>query len=344
MLPIRVSLRNLRISCTTAFAVLFLMVLGLFPCNAAGRALWSPQESGRLQHPAEMQSQEPQPAQSQETQPQETQVPVSNYQKPVFQKLIPNGQLAFLNHFQGAASKDVIRDKEYPKLMHRVIPDCMFHYGKDMPLTDAREKVLTGSTLPVQIRDGRYVMASGQSGPYLMGRGFMWIDLQDGIALGGFYFHPTNGEPTPTINIFSQQVKEKSLKMSQLPASFAEDFSQWSADSRVAPVTTRYFITGSNEKILLEHDEHYCAPTAARSAPPDNRCEQMNADAADIDMSAAYYVDQTHHATNATAWMITGEDQVTWIQVRYDTCRITPDPLSCHIRMTRERTHRLISQ
>jgi hypothetical protein len=36
----------------------------------------------------------------------------------------------------------------------------------------------------------------------------------------------------------------------------------------------------------------------------------MNADAADMDVTAAYYLEQTHHATNATAWMIEGDDQV----------------------------------
>jgi len=219
----------------------------------------------------------------------------------------------------------------------------MFHYGWDMPLADALEKVLTGSPLPVQIRDGRYVMVSGRSGPYLSGRGFMWIDRQDGIALGGFYFHPTNGEPTPTVTIFSKQVKERFLRMSQLPTAFAQDLSQWSTDSRVPSVTTRYFITGSNEKILLEHDEDYCAFVDNTAAPPKDGCEQMNADAADIDLNAAYYLEQTNHATNATAWMIVGQDQLAWTQVRFDTCRVGPDPLPCHIRLTRERTHVIIN-
>src|ERR1700683_1910314 len=85
-----------------------------------------------------------------------------------------------------------------------------------MPLADAVDKMIKGSPLPVRIRDGRYVIVAGRMGPYLGGRGFVWIDMQDGIALGGFYFHPTNGEPTPTLNIFSRQVKEDALAMSQL--------------------------------------------------------------------------------------------------------------------------------
>ena len=219
----------------------------------------------------------------------------------------------------------------------------MFHYGHDMALAEAMDAVIKGSPQPVQIRDGRYLMVSGLKGPYLAGRGFIWMDLQDGISLGGFYFHPTNGEPTPTVNIFSRQVKEQTLALSQLPPTFFQDLLQWSVDSRVPPVTPRYFITGSNKKILLEHDEDYCASVGGIAVALPPACEQMNADAADVDLNAAYYLDQTHHATNATAWMITGTDMAEWLQLRANTCKAGPDPLRCRIRMTRERIHVVIT-
>lgn len=277
-------------------------------------------------------------------QSQDPQASASDYDKAIFQKAIPSDQLQFLAQFAGTPTNDVIRDKQYRKSMQSVISDCMFHYGRDMMLPEALVKVLIGSPLPVQIRDGRYVMVSSRSGPYLAGRGFMWIDMQDGIALGGFFFRPTNGEPTPTVTIFSRQLsKEKSIKMTQLPAAFAEDLSQWSADSYIPAVTTRYSISGANRKVLLEHDENYCAPADPTKTPVENDCEQMNADAADIDMNAAYYLEQTHHATNGTAWMI-GADQTAWIQLRDDTCRTGPDALKCHIRMTRQRTHALLDE
>jgi hypothetical protein len=130
-------------------------------------------------------------------------------------------------------------------------------------------------------------------------------------------------------------LKEDYLKLSQLPPAFAEDLVQWSQESRVPPLTTRYFITGSNKKIMLEHDEDFCAPLSGSSAPGDSGCVAMDAD---LDMNAAYYMEQTHHATNATAWMITGQDQVDWLQVRANTCRHDPDPMGCRIRMTHERT------
>jgi uncharacterized protein YecT (DUF1311 family) len=270
--------------------------------------------------------------------------PASPFDLSIFQKPIPSDQRAFLGNFAASASDKAVRDRQYRKLLHSVIPDCVFHYGWDMSLFNALDTVLKGSPLPVEIRDGRYVMVSGRSGPYLLGRGFMWIDMLDGIALGGFYFRPTNGEPTPTVTIFSRQVKEAALEMSQLPPAFVAYLSQWSAAARVPPVTTRYFITGSNEKIVLEHDEDYCAPTDGTTSPPRDVCERMNVNAADVDVNAAYYLGQTNHATNATAWMINGADQLAWIQMRDATCRVGPDPLTCHILMTRERTRVIIGR
>lgn len=329
----RAPLPKLKISYVLGFVALWLLATGILLPNAAGDGSANAQESG---HP-----QSPQP-QTQDPQAQETPSPVLNFNKAIFLKPIPGDQLAFLNQFTGWATKAVIRDKQFHKLMKSVIPDCMFHYGRDMMLSDALEMVLKESPEPVQIRDGRYMMLSGGSGPYLGGRGFMWIDMRDGIALGGFYFHPTNGEPTPSVVIFSRQVKEDTLAMSQLPPAFIDDFVQWSTEFRVAPVTTRYFITGSNKRILLEHDEDYCMNRDGTASPADSGCEQMNADAADFDMNAASYLEQTHHATNATAWMITDQDQVAWLQVRDNTCRTGPDPLRCHIRMTHQRTHAII--
>jgi hypothetical protein len=281
-----------------------------------------------------------QQAPSQGAQTQDAQAPASNYNKAMFQPPLPASELSFLSKFDGTPAGVAIKDKQYRKLMGKIIPNCMFHYGKDMPLNDALEMVLKDSNAPVQVLDGRYVMVSGDAGPYLAGRGFMWIDMQDGIAMGGFFFHPTNGEPTPTVAVFSKQVKEKAVKMSELPPAFTENLAEWSAAERIPPITTRYFLTGSNERVLLEHDENYCAPVVA-SGPADDQCEQMNADAADIDMNAAYYLEQTHHATNATAWMIS-HDETVWIQMRDSACRVDPDPLGCRIRRTREQVHVIV--
>ena len=326
--------RRIKLSCLLAFTALWFTRTSTLQPAAAGSESSGAQETG--QPPQSSGSQSP------DSQSSESQPPVPQYDKAIFQKPIPSDQLAFLSHFDRMRSGDAIRDKQYRKLLHNVVPDCIFHYGTDMSLSDAIDMVLKDSSAPVQVRDGRYVIVSGRSGPYLMGRGFLWIDVQDGIGLGAFYFHPTNGEPTPVVIAFSRQVKEKALGISQLPPVFAQDLTRWSRESYVPPVTTRYFITGSNEKILLEHNEDYCQPADGTTPPPDDVCLQMNADASDLDVNAAYYLEQINHATNGTAWMIPGDDQVAWVQIRDETCRVGPDPLRCHIRMTRERTHVIV--
>lgn len=188
---------------------------------------------------------------------------------------MPANELAGLAHFAGSPSGDVYRDKQFHKLMKSFVPECMFHYGRDMPLSDALEQVLKISKAPVLLRDGRYLMLIGHNGPYLHGRGFLWLDLQEGIGPGGFFFSPTNGEPSPTLCVFSRQVKEETLRMSQLPAAFRADLNEWLLQSALPPITARYFLTGSNRRILPEHDEDYCNPAVGTP------CDQMNADAAD---------------------------------------------------------------
>jgi hypothetical protein len=323
------SLRMLKASSVLIFTALLMSFTG----SAGAQESVSPS-----QPPAPVERQEPQAQEPQPPPPPSRPAPPLHYDKAIFLKTIPPDQLAFLNQFAGAPSSDLYQDKQFRKLMKNVLPDCMFHYGRDMPLSDAMDIVFKGSRIPVAIRDGRYLSLAGNNGPYLAGRGFIWIDLQDGIGVGGFYFHPTNGEPTPSVNVFSRQIKDEALSLGDLPPAFAEDMSRWAGDSSVPPVATRYFLTGSNKKVLLEHDEDFCSPTDGTIAPSGDVCEQMNADAADDDMIAASYLDQTHHATNATAWMITDPDQVAWLRVRDNTCGGVADPLGCRIRVTRERT------
>jgi hypothetical protein len=280
--------------------------------------------------------QAPPQAQTSEAASQPSQAQEAAYDPAIFQKPIPNDQLTFLNQFVGQPSSELFRDKQFRKLMKSFVPDCMYHYGSDMPLEDALERVMSASREPVLLRDGRYVLLSGLRGPYLSGRGFLWIDIQTGIGMGAFFFHPTNGEPTPAVTVFARQMREKALTMSELPPAFADDMIQWATEASVPPVTTRYFIGGLNKRILLEHDEDYCAAGPGSTAPPPDVCREMAADAADVDATAAYYLDQIHYATNGTAWTI-GQDQLAWIQTRNTTCGIGPDPLGCRIRVSRER-------
>lgn len=283
-----------------------------------------------------------QPAQQQPPAPVTRQAPqVPQYDKAIFLRPMAPAQLSFLTQSANDSSGELYRSHEFRKLMKNFVPDCLFHFGRDMPLGDALDLLLTNSADPVIVRQGRYVMLSGSGDPYHQAHALLWIDMQDGIGLGAFFFHPHNGEPTPTVAVFSRQVKETTIAMSQLPPDFAADLARWTAEEQIAPITTRYFLTGNNKRILLEHDEDYCALGDGTLAPPGSGCEQMNADAADIDETAAYYLDQVHYATNATAWMI-GADQVAWLQVRTNTCGGVADPIGCRIRITREHTHQII--
>jgi hypothetical protein len=272
----------------------------------------------------------PQPTTTQE-QPPQGGVPE------IFEARIPAEQMAFLSGLQGVSSGDVIRDKQFKKVMKFFVPNCEFHYGRDMPLDAALHMAIDGSRTPAQIHDRRYFTIAGSRGPYLAGRAMIWIDMKEGIGLGAFYFHPTNGEPTPSVAVFSRQVKEKALGMSDLPETFAEDLSAWAGGSQVPVVTTRYFLTGGNMRVLLEHDEDFCSGANVNLAPEGEACEQMDADAADLDEVAAYYLDQVHYRTNATAWMI-GPDQQEWLVARDRTCGGVADGLGCRIRVTREHT------
>ena len=270
--------------------------------------------------------QQPAPVERPEVQgPAQDQVAPAGGVPDVFESRIPADQMAFLSGMAGARSGDVIRDKQFKRLMKSFVPTGEFHYGRDMGLDDALQMVIDGSRVPAQIHDGRYFTIAGSGGPYLAGRAMVWIDMKEGVGIGAFYFHPTNGEPTPSVAVFSRQVKEKALGMTDMPEPFAEDLNAWAEGSRVPALTTRYFITGSNMRVLLEHDEDYCSGTNLSLVPQGELCEQMDADAADLDEVAAYYLDQVHYRMNATAWMI-GPDQVAWIGVRDRTCGGVADP------------------
>jgi uncharacterized protein YecT (DUF1311 family) len=213
-----------------------------------------------------------------------------------------------------------------------------YHYCRDMSLSEAVETILDGSTLPVDVRDGRFVTVSGNNSPYLAGRGMLWFDIQTGVAFGAFHFHPTNGEPTPTVTVFSRQLTDHELTMGQFPEPFVEDLEQWADAARIPTITPRYFIPENGKKYVLAHDEDYCwRPPGAFPADPD-ACQQMNANAADDDMNAAYFMQETGNAANATAWML-GPDQVAWISLRDRSCG---NGLACRIRITRQRTQVLM--
>ena len=258
-----------------------------------------------------------------------------------FQNPIPADQLTFLNDYAGKTAKEIQKDKRFKKLMKLVIPSTEYHYGRDMPLSETVETMLDGAPLPIDIREGRYVMVASHGGSFKEGRGFLWFDMQAGIALGGVYFHPTNGEPTPTLAIYSRQLSYTSLAMGQLPVAFQQDLAQWMLVARPQYVSPRYFIPENGKKYVLLHDEDYCSNPVDTPPVAKDGCEELNAEAADADVDAAYLMARTNNAANATAWMLDPE-QVAWIGVRNRTCG--PSGFACRIRVSRQRTRALIGQ
>jgi uncharacterized protein YecT (DUF1311 family) len=255
----------------------------------------------------------------------------------VLQNLIPADQLAFLNDYANDAPKSLLRDKRFKNLLKQAIPRTEYHYGTDKSLQDASEELLGTDAIPVTVREGRYVTISTRGGSYLAGKTLMWFDKQTGLALGSIYFHPTNGEPTPTLTVFSRQLTDTSLSMSQLPPEFVADLDEWERGTRIPAISPRYFIPANGKKYVLVHDEDYCFHPEDEAAP--EVCEQESADAADDDMNAAYFMEETHNAANATAWMLE-PDQVEWLAVRERTCGM--NNFACRIEITRRRTGVLI--
>jgi hypothetical protein len=94
--------------------------------------------------------------------------------------------------------------------------------------------------------------------------------------------------------------------MSQLPLAFVQDLNEWAGLVGVPPVTTRYFINASSEKVVLAHDEDFCKRASGMAAPP-STCRQMNAEAAHIDAEASHFLNQTNYASNATVRMVTAK-------------------------------------
>ncbi|HEY2469861.1 MAG TPA: lysozyme inhibitor LprI family protein [Terracidiphilus sp.] len=266
---------------------------------------------------------------------QTPQVPPAAPQYVQFQNPIPSGQLAFLTGYAGRTTRELMKDKQFKALLKLTIPRTEYHYGRDMSLSDALDVVLSGSPLAVNIRDGRFVIVTGKQGPYLHGRGFLWFDLQEGVALGGFYFSPTNGEPSPTFTIFSRQLTQTSLALGQFPQPFVDDVSQWSMVSSVPEISPRYFIPENGKKYVLEHDEDYCWHPEGTPAPAQDQCLQANLAAANADVDAGYFMQQTRHAANATAWMLDPQ-QSAWLTMRESTC-LGPGALGCRLRVTRQR-------
>src|SRR5215472_11538103 len=144
-----------------SFTVWFYVVLALDaagqtkPEAAPPRSPASPPQAAPNPKSSQQPSQQPAPPSAETQSPAAAQPPTTgdkppaepqpgepDYNKIIFQNALSVDQLASLKRFEGATAGDLLHDKQFHKLMRSVIPDCMFHYGHDMPLLEAMETVL----------------------------------------------------------------------------------------------------------------------------------------------------------------------------------------------------------
>jgi hypothetical protein len=228
-----------------------------------------------------------------------------------FTSSISRSQFAFLKDYAGRAASDADGKQKVRMLVGVVAPYTPYHFGTDFPLPQVLSTLLLNEPQPIEIRDARYAMMSGIRNAIHKRAGFLWVDMREGFALGAIYFDPSNGEPSPTVTIFSRQLDRKTVRMSHLPRAFVEDLSRWAALEELPPITTRYFIGASGDKYVLKHEENFCEHSEGVATPsPKGVCEKMNAQAAIIDMTATRFLEQTHNASNATIKMIASTGQV----------------------------------
>jgi hypothetical protein len=286
-------------------------------------------------------AQQSDPGQTQSAAQAPPNAPATPAQPAVFQNLIPPDQLTFLADYDGKLPKDILRDKRFRQVEKLITPSTSYFYHRDKALSDARDEVLYEAPIPISVRDGRYVMVASAGGAdkHMSGCGFVWIDMKTGTGIGGIYFHPINGEPTPTLAIFSRQLTDTYLGIGQLPPEFLVDLNQWALIAKIHPTSPRYFIPANKKKYALIHDTDYCAHAEGMAAPPQDECQEMNAEAADADLEAAWFMDQTGHVSDATAYLL--NDYSAFIALRTRTCGAG---LACRIVYTRRKTLQLLGR
>jgi len=269
-------------------------------------------------------------------------LPEPTHTASIFQNPIPPGQLKFLLDYKDRTAGAILKDNRFRSLMKLVIPKSESRYCCGRAITNTLVASLEGDPIPIQIRDGRFVIVASGNSPTLNGHGIMWFDLQDGIAIGGVYSHSAEGNPRPELAVFSSQLRGSSLSMSQFPTAFQKDLTQWIFAAGLYVISTRYFIPENGRKYALLHDEDYCIYRQETPPPPHAQCEELKAEAAEVDMNAVYSLAKTQNAAYATP-RVQGEDQLAWISLREQSCGLGPAGLQCRLRLTRQRTQALIA-
>ena len=253
------------------------------------------------------------------------------------------GRLSWLRDLAGASTHEATLAGHFDDLVSDAAPDVAYHFHVDMPVANALRMILRGAGEPILVRANRFVILSACNTPACSdGRAFVWADTERGIEIAGIDFAPSNGEPTPTLTLFSKQVLDPVTKRVQLPPDFVEDLATWTRASRHRSVAARYFVNRDGIKTVLLHDEDNCHG-ADRSSLAATLCRSMNLDAADQDLAAAYYVLLATFADKTPMRAALQADEDKWLADRKATCGVGTDgpALACRLKAAQERASAL---
>ncbi len=91
--------------------------------------------------PARVEQQAPAPIERQAApEPEQEALPpptVWSYDRAIFQKPFAPDQLSFLKQMDGMPTRQVLKDKQFHKLLGAILPTGMFHYGADRSIESA---------------------------------------------------------------------------------------------------------------------------------------------------------------------------------------------------------------
>lgn len=251
---------------------------------------------------------------------------------------LPPNQLSWLRQLPGQSSSAAFSNPGYVPLLHMVIPEENFHMGTDMPLGRAFNAVMHGPPYPVaSFGGGSRLILSAQRGHGGRGRAFLWMDLTTGQAIGGLFLYFRDGQPSPALSLFSNQLQAPVTQLSQLPPHFAEDYASFRPSLRIPTSAATYFIASGGETSVLLH-------TPAPCAQGDAICEAENTDAADSDVQVAlWFAGQRLGGADAIAALHQQEND--WEASRRTACAQPPSGetvAACKLRMAQARVKALM--
>jgi hypothetical protein len=137
--------------------------------------------------------------------------------------------LAWLSS-SGASFGSVLNDPRFNTLLSNTVPRINIYLGMSRskaappPLIEAVHEVLGGLDQSLTVRDGRYVMLSSCRLHSCDEKGFVWIDTEQHVVIGGVVHFFFGAETSRSLLLWSGQQQPKDL-----PKPFLRDFEEWNS-------------------------------------------------------------------------------------------------------------------